>query len=77
MRWGRTLKTSLAVVLVVGACSSEPAPPHSLDRPTATSEPGASGPTSGSRSISLSSISGRIAFDNHDDVWPSTLTAPT
>jgi TolB protein len=35
----------------------------------ATSASETSGPTSGGGSISLSSLSGRIAFDNHDDVW--------
>jgi Tol biopolymer transport system component len=48
MRWGRILTISLAVVLIVAACSDE------------------SRPRSGGGSVSLS---GRIAFDNHDDVW--------
>jgi len=63
MRWGRILTTSFAVVLVVGACTGGPKAP-----PVAPS-PEASGPRTGGGSVSLSSLSGRIAFDNHDDVW--------
>src|SRR6266516_4421246 len=65
MSWGRILTTSLAVVVVVGACSGGPGRRQSHDRPApATSE--GSGPGSGGGSMSLS---GRIAFDNFDDVW--------
>jgi Tol biopolymer transport system component len=65
MSWGRILTTSLAMVVVVGACSGGPGRRQSHDRPApATSE--GSGPRSGGGSISLS---GRIAFDNFDDVW--------
>jgi Tol biopolymer transport system component len=61
------LTTSLAVVLVVGACSGGPGRRQSHDRPApATSASEASGPRSGGASISLF---GRIAFDNFDDVW--------
>src|SRR5262249_59989026 len=63
MRWGRILTTSFAMVLTVGACTGGPKAP-----PVAPS-PEASGPRTGGGSISLSSLSGRIAFDNHDDVW--------
>jgi TolB protein len=67
MRWSRILTTSLAVVLVVGACSGGPGRRQSHDRPPpATSASEAPGPRSGGGSISLS---GRIAFDNFDDVW--------
>jgi Tol biopolymer transport system component len=66
MRWGRILSISLAVVLVTGACSGGPEGNPSHDRAAATSASKASGPTNGGGSISLS---GRIAFDNFDDVW--------
>jgi dipeptidyl aminopeptidase/acylaminoacyl peptidase len=65
MSWGRILTTSLAVVVVVGACSGGPGRRQSHDRPAAATSEG-SGPRSGGGSISLS---GRIAFDNFDDVW--------
>src|SRR5262249_9639460 len=63
MRWGRILTTCSAVVLMVGACTGRPKTP-----PVAPS-PEASGPRTGGGPVSLSSLSGRIAFDNHDDVW--------
>jgi hypothetical protein len=62
MRWGRILTISLAVVLVMGACSGEPEHRQSHDRPApATSSSEGSGPRSAGGSISLS---GLIAFDN-------------
>ena len=65
----RILTTSLAVVIVVGACSGG-SERRQAELPTpATSSSEASGPRSGGGSISLSSLSGRIAFDNFDDVW--------
>jgi Tol biopolymer transport system component len=74
MNGRQILTTSLAVVLVVGACSREAARTPSADgsSPAATavseaSAPAAStSPSSGGGAISLS---GRIVFDNHDDVW--------
>jgi TolB protein len=67
MRWDRIPTASLAVVLVVGACSGGPGPRPSHDRPSpVTSALETSGPRSGGGSVSLS---GRIAFDNFDDVW--------
>src|SRR5216117_880404 len=63
MRLGRILTTSIAVILAAGACSSGPGAP-----PVARSSE-ASGPRSGGGSISLSSLSGRIVFDNVQDVW--------
>jgi Tol biopolymer transport system component len=63
MGLGRIVSTSLAVVLVVGACTGRP------EEPPDARSPSASGPTGGGGSISISSLSGRIAFDNFDDVW--------
>jgi TolB protein len=66
MRWGRILATSLAVILVLGGCSGKPERRQSPDRPAPATSSEASGPTGRGGSISLS---GRIAFDNFDDVW--------
>jgi Tol biopolymer transport system component len=66
MRRGRILTMALAGALVLGACSREADREQPQDRPspsTAASE--ATGPSGGD----LSSLSGRIAFDNFDDVW--------
>jgi TolB protein len=66
MRRGRILSMALAGALVLGACSGGSDREQPQDHPspsTAASEaPGVSG---GDRS----SLSGRIAFDNHEDVW--------
>jgi Tol biopolymer transport system component len=66
MRRGRILSTALAGALVLGACSGGSDREQPQDRPspsTAASEaPGLSGGDQ-------SSLSGRIAFDNHEDVW--------
>jgi len=66
MRWGRILATSLAVILVLGGCSGKSERHQSPDRPAPATSSEASGPTGRGGSISLS---GRIAFDNFDDVW--------
>jgi Tol biopolymer transport system component len=66
MRRGRILTMALAGALVLGACSREADREQPQDRPSpskAASE--ATGPSGGD----LSSLSGRIAFDNFDDVW--------
>ena len=66
MSRGRILTISLAVALVLGACSGGFDREQPQDRPspsTAASE--AAGLSGGDRS----SPSGRIAFDNHEDVW--------
>ena len=63
MRWGRILTTSVAVVLVAGACTGGP------EAPPVAPSPGASGPRTAGGPVSLSSLSGRIAFGGHDDVW--------
>ena len=66
MRRGRILSMALAGALVLGACSGGSDREQPQDRPspsTAASE--AQGLTGGDRS----SLSGRIAFDNFDDVW--------
>jgi TolB protein len=63
---GRILSMALAGALVLGACSGGSDREQPQDRPspsTAASE--APGPSAGERS----SLSGRIVFDNHNDVW--------
>lgn len=56
----------LAVALVLGGCSGDPDRDRPLDRPSPTQ---ASAETSAPRGGDLSSFSGRIAFDNFEDVW--------
>jgi len=66
MRRGRILSIALAGPLVLGACSGGFDREQPQDRPSPS--PAASdapGPTGGDRT----SLSGRIAFDNHEDVW--------
>jgi Tol biopolymer transport system component len=69
---GRDLSTALATLFVVGACAAGPArsQPPASPSPAPSAAPAAStsaaSPRSGAGSISLS---GRIAFDNHEDVW--------
>jgi Tol biopolymer transport system component len=59
---GRVLTASLAVALLVGACAG-PGRSQSSDRPSASA-------ASPSRSaVASTRLSGRIAFDNHEDVW--------
>ena len=63
---GHILSMPLAAALVLGACSGGSDQEQPQDRPSpsmAASE--APGPSGGDRS----SLSGRIAFDNHEDVW--------
>jgi dipeptidyl aminopeptidase/acylaminoacyl peptidase len=67
MNSGPILTTSVALVLTIGACSGTPEPTRSPDQPTPTTSPSVA-PASPSGS-SPGSPSGRIAFDNHDDVW--------
>jgi dipeptidyl aminopeptidase/acylaminoacyl peptidase len=66
MRRGQILSMPLAAALVLGACGEgadrEQPQDRSSPSPAAFAAPGPSG---GDRS----SLSGRIAFDNHDDVW--------
>ena len=66
MRRGRILTISLAAALVLGACSGGSDREQPLVRASAsTAASEAPGPSGGDRS----SLSGRIAFDNHEDVW--------
>jgi Tol biopolymer transport system component len=66
MRRGRILSMALVGALVLGACSGGSDREQPQDRPSpSTAASDAAGPSSGDRS----SLSGRIAFDNHEDVW--------
>jgi Tol biopolymer transport system component len=70
MTWGRMLATALFVVLAMGGCSSGLQPAQSGRGSTPTPTPAESSrPPGASPSISVSSLSGRIAFSNYDDVW--------
>jgi Tol biopolymer transport system component len=66
MRRGRILSMALAGALVLGACSGgfDREQPQGHPAPS-TAASDAPGPSGGGRS----SLSGRIAFDNHEDVW--------
>jgi TolB protein len=65
MRWGRILSMTLAGILVLGACSggSDREP---QDRPSPSA---AASEALGSSGQDRSSLSGRIVFDNFEDVW--------
>jgi TolB protein len=66
MRRGRILSMALVGALVLGACSGGSASKQPQDRPSpSTAASDAPGPSGGDRS----SLTGRIVFDNHDDVW--------
>jgi Tol biopolymer transport system component len=72
MNGRQILTTSLAVMLGFGACSGQAERRPSEDRPSpATSEPRASVVPEASAPSSEGgiSLSGRIVFDNHEDVW--------
>jgi TolB protein len=65
------LTMSFFSVLLLAACTDEPSRSQSVASPsplasasTSTGPSNSAGPT-----LSLSSLSGQIAFDNHDDVW--------
>jgi TolB protein len=63
----RVLTAALAALFVLGACAGAPAHSQSIDRTSPTASGFATAaPTNAAGSMSLS---GRIAFDNHDDVW--------
>jgi len=66
MKRGRLLTSSLILAVVVGACSGGPSRPPNRRPAVASSAAQASEPRSEPGS---SSPSGRIAFDNWDDVW--------
>src|SRR5437870_13749608 len=66
MRRGRILSRALAGALVLGACSGGSDREQPKDRPSPSAAASdAPGKSRGDRS----SLSGRIAFDNHEDVW--------
>jgi Tol biopolymer transport system component len=66
MRRGRILSMALAGALVLGACGGGSDREQPQVRPSpSTAAADAPGPSGGDRS----SLSGRIAFDNHEDVW--------
>ena len=62
--------SAAALVLLVAACSGEAAPssPHATPR-TSASPPTPVGTPSATDEIDISSLSGRIVFDNFEDVW--------
>src|SRR5262245_43171538 len=70
MRPSCLLTISFVTALLVGGCQGETENSLSQASPSpAASETVTSGPSGGGGAISLSSLSGRIVFDNHDDVW--------
>jgi hypothetical protein len=62
-----------AVLMLLVACSAASAPPGSRPSPTSTGTPSAPASTHSA----AAHLSGRIAFDNHDDVWTINATART
>jgi TolB protein len=59
----------IAVVLpLLASCSGSSAPHHPRPTPPASASPSAS-PEASLGTIDLATLSGRIVFDNHDDVW--------
>src|SRR5262245_31656302 len=68
MRVDRIHTVSFALVLLVGACTGDSNPSPSQASPSSITS-ASSAPSNTGAPSSLSSLSGRIAFDNHDDVW--------
>jgi TolB protein len=68
MSMGGMLTITIAAILLLGACTREASRGHAEPSPSPTPSASA-GPSNAGAPISLSSLSGRIAFDNHDDVW--------
>jgi dipeptidyl aminopeptidase/acylaminoacyl peptidase len=69
---GRILCVALAAALVLAACSGGSGRDRSQESSSpSTTAVAAPGPSSGNRS----SLSGRIAFDNFDDVWTIDVDA--
>jgi TolB protein len=60
MRWGRILSLALAGALVLVACDGSSDQEQPRDRPS---------PSAAVSDAPASSLSGRIVFDNFDDVW--------
>ena len=58
---------ALAAVFVVGGCAGGPVSSQSIDRPSSAPSPSAT--PAQTRGAASTSLSGRIAFDNHEDVW--------
>jgi Tol biopolymer transport system component len=69
MNGRRILTSSFAVVLAVGACGGQVGRTPSADLPSPAAT---SAPAQASRGESVS-LSGRIVFDNHEDVWTINL----
>jgi TolB protein len=57
-----------AVLLLLASCSGGSAPHHPRPTSPASASPSAS-PEASRSTIDLATLSGRIVFDNHDDVW--------
>jgi len=64
---GRALSIA-AVLLLLASCSGGSAPHRAQPTAPASASPSASREASQS-TIDLATLSGRIVFDNHDDVW--------
>jgi TolB protein len=56
-----------AVLLLLAACSSGSAPHRAQPTPPASAS--AESPSAPESTIDLATLSGRIVFDNYDDVW--------
>ena len=64
----RILEASAASLLLLLACCGGSAPDRTQPTPPATASPSTS-PEASESTIDLSTLSGRIVFDNYDDVW--------
>jgi len=78
MKRARSLTTSIALVLMVGACSGQPMASSSAESTPSTDEGTGSavvtptppaGAATPSATIDLTAVSGRIVFSNYADVW--------
>ena len=63
------LRLAVGATFVLVACTSNPAHPASPRAGSPKPSSAVSAPPGGSGAIDLTSLSGRIVFDNYDDVW--------